>query len=65
MITVNGEPMDWTEGMTVADVIERRRFIFRMLIVQVDGRLVKRVAYATTPVPDGATVEVIHMISGG
>ena len=65
MITVNGEPMDWTEAMTVADVLERRRFIFKMLVVQVDGHLVKRAAYATTPVPDGAVVEVIHMISGG
>jgi len=65
MITVNGDPMDWTDGMTVADLLERRRFIFRMLVVNIDGRLIKRRDYAITPVPDGATVEVIHMMSGG
>ena len=65
MITVNNEPMEHTEGMTVTDVLQRRRYIFRMLVVQVNGQLVRRDAYATTEVPDGADVQVIHMISGG
>jgi thiamine biosynthesis protein ThiS len=51
--------------MTVADILQRRRYIFRMLVVQVNGQLVRRDAYATTQVPDGANVQVIHMISGG
>ena len=65
MITVNNEPMEHTEGMTVTDVLQRRRYIFRMLVVQVNGQLVRRDAYATTEVPDGADVQVIHMICGG
>jgi sulfur carrier protein len=65
MITVNGEPMEHTDGMTVADILQRRRYIFRMLVVQVNGQLVRRDAYPTTQVPDGADVQVIHMISGG
>ena len=65
MIVVNGEKMEWVAGMTVRDVLRARNFIFRMLVVQVNGELVKRSAYDDTPVPDGATVDVIHMISGG
>lgn len=65
MITVNGEPLEYTPGMTVADVLRQKNFIFRMLVVQVNGQLVRRRDYATTPVPDGAEVQVIHMISGG
>jgi sulfur carrier protein len=65
MIIVNGEKMDWREGMTVADVLEIRNYIFRMLVIQVNGELVKRGTYDKTVVPDGANVEVIHMISGG
>lgn len=65
MILVNGEPLEWKAGMTVADILKIRNYIFRMLVVQVNGELVKRGAYAHAVVPDGANVEVIHMISGG
>jgi sulfur carrier protein len=65
MIAVNGEPLEHDPGMTVADVLRRRKFIFRMLAVWVDGVFVPRSAYAATPVPDEADVQVIHMISGG
>jgi len=65
MITVNGDQMEWTDGMTVADLLARRRFIFRMLVVTINGHLIKRDHYPTTLVPDGADVQVIHMMSGG
>jgi len=65
MILVNGEKMAWVPGMTVRDILKARNYIFRMLVVQVNGELVKRGTYDTAVVPDGATVDVIHMISGG
>lgn len=65
MITVNSDPLEWHPGMTVAEILKIRNFVFRMLAVQVDGKLVKRDAYETTTVPDGAVVDVIHMMSGG
>ncbi len=65
MISVNGQPMPWRPGMTVAEILEIRNYIFRMLVIQVNGELVKRGTYDKAVVPDGATVEVIHMISGG
>jgi sulfur carrier protein len=65
MITVNGETMEWRDGMTIADILKARNYIFRMIAVQVNGELVKRVAYDKTVVPDSADVQVIHMISGG
>lgn len=65
MITVNGDPLEHKAGMTVADVLAARNFIFRMLAVSVNGQVVARKDYKTTEVPDGADVQVIHMISGG
>lgn len=65
MITVNGEGMGWTEGMTVTDILKARNYIFPMIAVQVNGVLIKRGAYERTAVPDGADVQVIHMMSGG
>ncbi len=64
-ITVNGDPLPWRGGMTVRDVLDARKFVFRMLAVRVNGTVVPRKAYDRTPVPEGAEVQVIHMISGG
>jgi sulfur carrier protein ThiS len=57
--------MPWRAGLTVADVLRERRFIFPLLVVSIDGRHVPREAFAATPVPDGATVVVVHLMSGG
>jgi sulfur carrier protein len=65
MITVNGDRMEWTDGMTVADILKARNYIFRMIAVQVNGELVPRGTYDSVVVPDDADVQVIHMISGG
>jgi sulfur carrier protein len=65
MITVNGDRMEWHDGMTVAQILEVRNYIFRMIAVQVNGELIKRGTYEQTSVPDEADVQVIHMISGG
>ncbi len=65
MVTVNGEPLPHRPGMTVQDVLDARKYIFRMLAVSVNGEVVARKDYKTTRVPDGADVQVIHMISGG
>ena len=65
MITVNGEAMEWRPGLTVADILRIRNYVFRMLVVQVNGELVKRGTYDKAVVPDAANVDVIHMISGG
>jgi len=65
MITVNTEPMDWRDGMTIADILKARNYIFRMIAVSINGELIKRGTYEKAVVPDGADVQVIHMISGG
>ena len=64
-IQVNDNPMPWRPGMTVRDVLDECNYVFRMLVVNVDGRLIKRNRYDTTEVPRGAVVKVVHLISGG
>lgn len=65
MIRVNEDPLEWQPGMTVADILRARNFRFPLLIVTVDGTFVPKAEYATAPVPDGAEVKVVHLISGG
>lgn len=65
MILVNDDPLAWHEGMTVRDILKARNYRFPMLVVHVDGALVRKGDYDTATVPDGAVVRVIHLISGG
>ena len=66
MIRVNEQyELAWHPGLTVQDVLDALKFSFRMIVVKVNGKVVLRREFATTPVPDGAEVQAIHMISGG
>ncbi len=65
MLTVNGDPLAYEPGMTVADILKRKNYIWRMLGVFINGTFVPRGTYDRTPVPDGADVKVIHQIAGG
>ncbi len=65
MIRVNQEEMEWEAGMSVQDVLDRRKYTFPLIVVKVNDELVRKEAYATYRVPDGADVQVIHLISGG
>lgn len=65
MLQVNGEPLEWREGMTVRDVLKARNFIFPLLIITVDGVMVQRKEYDHTKVHDGASIRVVHLMSGG
>ena len=65
MIQVNGDPLQWTPGMTVRGVLKAKNYQFKMLVVSIDGAQVQRADYETTPVPDGSVVQVIHLLSGG
>ena len=65
MITVNGDQLEYVAGSTVATVIEQLGYKFPLLVVRVNGRLIEREAYPRTPVADGDTLDVIHLMSGG
>ncbi len=65
MINVNGEPLQWFPDMTVRDAIRKKNYVFPLLVVRIDGRLVSREDYDSARIPDGARVDIIHLISGG
>lgn len=65
MIKVNGEPLEWFPGMTVRDAIREKNYVFPLLVVRINGRLVARKDYDKTMIPDEAEVDIIHLISGG
>lgn len=64
-ITVNGNTIDWEEGLTISELLVKMRYTFKMLIVKLNGHIIKKDQYATTQVPEDSEVAVIHLISGG
>jgi len=64
-IDVNGNAVPWHEGMTVRDVLKACNYVFPMLVVNVDGKLVNKKDYDRAVIPTGAVVKVVHLVSGG
>jgi sulfur carrier protein len=64
-IRVNQEEMEWEPNLTVQDVLVRRKYTFPMIVVKVNDVVVGKEAYDSFLVPEGADIQVIHLISGG
>jgi thiamine biosynthesis protein ThiS len=62
---VNGKTIDYVEEEVVSDLLQRMKYTFPLIIVKIDGKLVKRDQYKETIIPDNAEIKVIHLISGG
>ena len=65
MITLNGNQVPCPAETTVAALLKEAGFVFPLLVVRVNGALVERAAYGSSPVRDGDTVEILHLVSGG
>jgi sulfur carrier protein len=50
---------------TVRELLQMKNFTFKMLIIKVNGQLVKKDEYDVFTVKDGDDVNVLHLISGG
>lgn len=53
------------ETMTISELLDYKRFTFKMLVVKVNGKPIRKEDYQTTYIRDGDEVQVIHLISGG
>ena len=67
-ITLNNLPehIDTNKAaITVNELLAFKHFSFKMLVVKVNGKLVKKAEYSMATIKDGDDVQVIHLISGG
>ncbi len=65
MITVNGQEVEWEEGMNVTRLLEKMGYNFPMLVIKVNGEVVKKDQWDDFLIPDGAEVKAIHLFGGG
>ena len=64
-LTVNGNSLKWEKNMTIDVILKKMNYTFKMLVVKVNGKLIKKTEYDTIIIPAAADVKIIHLISGG
>lgn len=65
-IILNNRPENIeAKSLTIQQLLELKNFTFRMLVVKINGELVKKDSYNTALVADGDDVIVLHLVSGG
>ena len=53
------------KSLTISELLKYKNFTFRLLVIKINGKLVKREEYDTAVVRDGDHVVVMHLVSGG
>jgi len=53
------------ETLTINGLLSLKKFSFKMLVVRINGSLVKKDEYETAVVRDGDDVMILHLVSGG
>lgn len=65
MIKVNTKDSIWSQGMTVQDLLDEKQFVFKHIIVRVNGVYVPPEMHAAFQINDGDNVMVVHLMAGG
>jgi sulfur carrier protein len=60
----NSESFENNE-MSIAEILKVKNFIFKMLVIKVNDKIIKKQEYETTIVKEGDNVVILHLVSGG
>jgi len=53
------------ENLSISNLLKIKNFTFKMLIIKVNGKLIRKEDFETTFINENDEVAVIHLISGG
>jgi sulfur carrier protein len=65
VILNNKEEVFDADTLTISGLLKIKKFTFKMLVIKVNGQLIKKSDYDMATVNDGDDVMVLHLISGG
>jgi sulfur carrier protein len=65
IILNNKEEVFEGDQLTINELLKAKKFTFKMLVIKVNGRMIKKTEYNSAFVHDGDDVMVLHLISGG
>ena len=65
-IILNNNPETFeADKLTISELLKIKNYTFRMLIIKINSKLVKKEDYDTAMISEGDDVNVLHLISGG
>jgi thiamine biosynthesis protein ThiS len=64
-VTVNGKKATIACGLSVLDYLTQRGFHERMVVVELNGVILKKNAFAATQISAGDKIEIVHFVGGG
>jgi len=53
------------EDLTVTELLKSKNFTFKMLVIKINGNIIRNEMRDSTTIRDGDNVTVLHLISGG
>lgn len=53
------------DEMSISEILKVKNFIFKMLVIKVNDKVIKKQEYETTIVKNGDHVVILHLVSGG
>ncbi|MBU8893054.1 MAG: sulfur carrier protein ThiS [Bacteroidales bacterium] len=53
------------EKITISEILQIKNYTFKMLVIKVNSKLIKKDAYDIFEINEGDNVIVLHLVSGG
>lgn len=65
-ITLNNRPESFDKKkISISELLKIKNYTFKMLVIKVNSKLVKKDAYDIVEIKEGDDVAVLHLVSGG
>ena len=65
MITLNGNPHDLPDGTTLKALVAKAARTPDHVVAEMNGAIIEKARWETTPVPAGAVIELVTFVGGG
>jgi len=65
IILNNREEIFEKETISVSEMLLMKKFSFKMRLIKVNGNLIPKDKYDSTPIKNGDDVQMIYLMSGG
>ncbi|HEY7320623.1 MAG TPA: sulfur carrier protein ThiS [Candidatus Binatia bacterium] len=64
-IRVNGEEREFTDGLSLARLLEELQIRAGRVVVELNRNIVSREAHGSTLLKEGDALEIVHFVGGG